>query len=298
MLLVELSLLQSELATLNATQMYASESQGKAQLTTNALEERMQYVSDRRDNATRDAVDARIKCMNGSSTTTPRPDKDPCKQLEEAAETAVDATFEEAQASFEYNRVAFLLKSNEKYRSFMQLRKAALEQRIAELSYQLNNLEDNRVFLGEIAESPEFKAYNEIRGNEFDDKWVKFDYNSDSSYINKEKEARTISVGARFDARIPIPKIHAILDIGNGLKVDEATEKMMEAFNSASLRVSGELLRVFIKRPWFKPSLFDSPLLNFVSTYLTIATYTVMMQYTIITRKLENIVAKIDCLHI
>ena len=36
--------------------------------------------------------------------------------------------------------------------------------------------------------------------------------------------------------------------------------------NRASIKVSGELLRVTIKRPWFRPSLFENPSLFFVSS--------------------------------
>lgn len=42
---------------------------------------------------------------------------------------------------------------------------------------------------------------------------------------------------------------------------------------NSHLRVKGELLRVNIKRPWFKPELFEMPGITFVSHACTLIWY-------------------------
>ena len=257
-------MLQSQINTLSAAVRFTSESQDKAKQTSDALERRVDYRSKKRDNATRDTINAHIECMNRTSAnefqSQTTEGEDPCDQFEQEADSAVDETFEQAGASSEYFTATLLLKSDEQFQHYMQSRIAALERQKAELDTQLDNLNDEQVYLGEIVESPEFKALNESGGGDFDDKWLKFYYNSDSTHINTQHETNSISANVRISN-----KLTTTANAQFGLD----TEEMKKAFNSAKLQASGELLRVFIKRPWFKPSLFDNPTLKFVSSKQT-----------------------------
>ena len=271
MLVTRRSLLQSELDTLKSTINYTSKGHEKAQQATDTMKKRAEDASDKRDNATRVAIDARIACINKTSLneTDSAGGKDLCSQFEEAADSVVDATFQEARASSEYDSARFLLNSNETYQSFMQTKMNDLERKISEVESHLSNLGENQVFLGEIAESPAFQALDESERREFDDKWLKFDYNSESTHVNTEKETSSSYSGVNIGAVIPI-KTSLFATVGVGTGHGKRNVAMKEAINRASIQVSGELLRVFIKRPWFKPSLFDNPTLSFVST-VTIA---------------------------
>ena len=262
MLIAKRSMLQSEHDTLNATARFVSQGQGNADQTTNALEQRVNYTSQKRDNATKTAVNARNECMNDRATNTSQStgDKDPCNKFQEAADSAVDSTFQQAQASSEYFSASFLLKSNEQFQSFMQSRMAALERQITQLNSQLDNLKESQVYLGEIAESAELKAINENGEQDRDSQWLKFDYNSDSTHIDTKQETQSLSVSAGISVGFK----HSA-SVGLAGHYGKGTAEMKNAFNSANLHASGELLRVFIKRPWFKPSLFDNTILNFVS---------------------------------
>ena len=258
MLVAKRNLLQSELATLNATVRITAEKQDKAKRTTDALQQKSDIRSQRRDNATRDAVDAQIKCMNKRSTNRDQTSEgqDPCDEYEEEADHAVDATYEQAEASSEYFSANLLLRSEQRFQKFMQSKMSALEQQISELENQLAKLKGSQVYLGAIAESPEFESLNKGSG-EAEDKWLKFDYNSDSTHTNTAGNSNSVSVTTGIS--VPL-----LVTVNSHYNKDE--EEMREAFNSANLQASGELLRVFIKRPWFKPSLFDNPVFNFVSS--------------------------------
>ena len=265
MLIAKRSMLQSELETLNATIRFISQGQDKAEQATNAMEQRVNYTSEKRDNATEAAIDARNECMskratNKTSTSTKKSKKDPCKTFQQAANSAVDATFQNAAASSEYFSASFLLKSNKQFQGFMDSRINALERQISEINDQLEHLKPNQVYLGEIAESPDLKAINDTGEQDLDSQWLKFDYSSDSTHIDTEQDTSSVAVGAGVSANFGKGSIGLSGHYGKG------TSEMKNAFNSANLQASGELLRVFVKRPWFKPSLFDNPILNFVST--------------------------------
>ena len=268
MLIAKRSMLQSELETLNATIRFTSQDQDKAEQATNAMEQRVNYTSERRDNATKAAIDARNECMskktiNRPSTSTNIGKKDPCNTFQQAANSAVDATFQNAAASSEYFSASFLLKSNKQFQGFMDSRINALQRQISEINDQLEHLKPNQVYLGEIAESSNLKAINNTREQDLDSQWLKFDYSSDSTHIDTEQDTSSLAIGAGLSAS------NGKGNIGLSGHYGEGTSEMKNAINSANLQASGELLRVFIKRPWFKPSLFDNPMLDFVSTYIT-----------------------------
>ena len=267
MLIAKRSMLRSELETLNATLRFTSQGQSEAEEATNAMKQRVNYTSEKRDNATQAAVNARNACMSkrasnktSTSTSTKKGKKDPCKTFQQEANSAVDATFQNAAASSEYFSASFLLKSNRQFQSFMDSRIDALERQISEINDQLEHLKPNQVYLGEIAESPDLKAINDTGEQDLDSQWLKFDYSSDSTNIDTEQETSSTTVSAGVSANFG-PKG----SIGLNGHYGKGTSEMKNAFNSANLQASGELLRVFVKRPWFKPSLFDNPILNFVS---------------------------------
>ena len=266
MLISRRSVLQSELDTLRTAVRVVSESKNQqaAQQTTNALEQRVNATSDERDEATEAAMNARNRCMQkqanqgGESGEGEDSEEDPCAQFEESADRVEDTTLKNAGATANYLSASFLLKSNQQYRNYMQARMTALEREISEINTQLDNLEGDQVYLGEITES-----ISELngRGEEGLDQWMKFSYNSETTHVRTTETqfGINLSVGAKLE----IPVVAS----GTGsLNAGFEFAELRKAFSNAKLQASGKLLRVFIKRPWFKPSLFDNPILNFVSS--------------------------------
>ena len=278
MLIARKSMLQSEMDALNATIHFISIGQDTANKTVDTLQKKVTYTTQKRDNATQEVVKARSECVNqnaqkGVPTETKKkraatdPTSDPCEHLKQAAEGAVDATFQQAQASSELYSSSFLLNSNEKYESFMQSRITAIQRDIGEIEEQLNNLDKGQVYLGEIADSKEFKALNQL-GNQtvqdYDSEWLQFEYDYDSTHIDTSQDSSSLGVSAGFGGGIKGASLDASAYYGKG------TADLQQAVNSASLKASGELLRVSIKRPWFRPSLFENPVLYFVSCIIVI----------------------------
>ena len=272
MLIARKSMLQSEMDTLNATIHFTSVGQDTANKALDALHRKVNYTTEKRDDATQDVVKARSECINQNAQkgvpskikkrAVTDPSSDPCEHFKQATEGAVDATFQQAQASSELYSSSFLLNSNERYQSFMQSRIDSLQREIDELDTQLKELKAGQVYLGGIADSKEFNALNQL-GNktvqDFDSEWLQFEYDYDSTHINTSQDKSTFGVSAGFGIGAKGASLDASAYYG------KSTADLMQAVNSASLKASGELLRVTVKRPWFRPSLFENPVLYFVS---------------------------------
>ena len=274
MMIAQRSLLQSELDTLRKAVSAGSESKNRqaAEQTTNILEQRANATSDRRNDAVEAAISARNRCMQEQATNggggggggeNAEGEEDPCDQFEESADTVEDTTFENAGATANYFSAAFLLKPNQQYQNYMQARMTALEREVTEINTKLNNLEGDQLYLGEIAEA--MSADLNMKKEQDFNQWMKFHFNSETT--------RTSSSGFSFGLHLSVEGSVGIPGVGSGSRSHSLGLQYSEtrkAFSNAKLQVSGQLLRVVIKRPWFKPSLFDNPILNFVSFDMSI----------------------------
>ena len=258
MLIAQRSSLQGELDTLRVAVSVNSESKNQeaAERTTNELEQRVNATSEKRNEAIEEAVNARNKCMkkqaNGGESDEGK--EDPCTEFQEGVDNVEETTVENAGATAYYFSAAFLLKSNQQYQDFMQSRMTALEREISEINTQLNNLQADQVYLGEIP-----KSINGLSHQSFN-QWTKFKYNSETSHMRSTEI--TFGFSASVKASLLIPGIGGV---GDSFDFGSEFTEIRKALSNAKLQASGELLRVFIKRPWFKPSLFDNPILTFVS---------------------------------
>ena len=257
MLIAQRSLLQSELDTLRDTIHFISENQQTSGQTTTTLQQRVNDTSKMRHNATESALNARNDCMQKRANN----DTSECTKFQQAADTVVDTTFQNAGASAEFFSTKFLLKSNQQYQRFMQSRMAAIERKISEINTQLDNLQENQVYLGEIAET--LMPLNETAENDLN-QWMKFYYNSETTHVKSSEITAGISTTLSGSASFELEGIPLRVDASEKFGLEFA--RLQKSFSNANLKASGELLRVFIKRPWFKPSLFDNPMLKFVSS--------------------------------
>ena len=261
-------MLLSEAEVLNATITFNSNptNQRKAQNVLSDLQEKVNSSREHRDNATSTALEDRFKCMQQNMSAQSTNPDNPCESFEKATDETVDATFQHAQASAEYFSSAFLLNSDKLYGHFLQLRIDAIEREIEEIDTQLDNLNGDQVYLGGVVDSKEFSALNEHgngTGQDLDSEWMQFEYDYDSTHIDTTQDKSSISVAAGLNIAIATTGF----SLGASAHYGKGAADLVKAVNSASLKASGEILRVTIKRPWFRPSLFEDPLLYFVSDY-------------------------------
>ena len=184
-----------------------------------------------------------------------------CSQMRKSNEEAVGAAFQQAQLHSQLQSAQFYTNARGEYNTFLSTRADRLKAEISVLEQQLKELNDT--YLGGVADSAEFtdlnKLFEETQQN-LDDAWTVFSYDSDSTHIATSQDTTSVNANVNVNAA-KAPNKAMNLDVG----VSYGAQELKQAMNSASLKVSGKVLRVTIKRPWFKPSVFEDPSLYFVS---------------------------------
>ena len=190
------------------------------------------------------------------------PISDACKKLRGAMESAVDSTFNQAQANSQYQTAAFALNSDNKYNSFLNARVTSLQQRLTAIE---NDLENAKPYMGPIADSRDFQDLQKtLKATEqsLDDEWLQFEYDSDSSHVKTSQDTTSVNAALGLSYNNPVPEG---LSLSGNVNVGYSDTDLEHSLSSADVQVSGELLRVTVKRPWFKPSIFDDTSLSYVS---------------------------------
>lgn len=276
MLLARKSMLESERDSLKTMISFSSTNHQQETDTMNQLEDKLNTSTQTRVNKTNAAMTSRMDCFSqnanqpppgdntNTTVNTPTQSNSPCSNFKRANEEAVTATFQQAQVKSEYENAAFLLKSKDQFNTFLEGRISTIEREIKTLDGKLN---DSSPYLGGIVESREFNNLNSIWNEteqSLDDAWTVFEYESDSQHINTDQETHSLNVAASLGVSAPGLKYGGQASAQYG----KSTADLQQALNSANLKVSGEVLRVVIKRPWFKPSIFDTSSLSFVSAII------------------------------
>lgn len=190
----------------------------------------------------------RFECLKDESTC---PFNEPDNNSTKAA---IEAMIEEAEAFSLYQSVSYFDSPND-FRKQLQKERDNLQ---AQLNVIRGYLTSSSPYLGAII-NPLPLAVANLTDAYRDDQWLQFDYNYDNYFMNTDKESTTEAIKAQ--AHIRILFFSAGGDYSSNKKTDDFNQKL----SKASIRVKGELLRVNIKRPWFKPEIFDYPDLTYVS---------------------------------
>ena len=91
------------------------------------------------------------------------------------------------------------------------------------------------------------------------DNWLQFSFDSNSMDERTEESSSyqltTVSGGVHF----------LFFHISGSHTHSKQTSHFEQQLAQSKMKAKGKLLRVNIKRPWFKPEIFEDPTLNFVS---------------------------------
>ena len=279
MILSKISLLQSERDALITVTQTNDANKQEATDAVSELQTHLNEAEDVRKNKTEDAINANYDCLNKrakailvsesfevtdpKSEASEEPENDEansCSSYEEASQVAVGATLQKAQINSQLHSSSFMVNANDEYNVVVNQRVQKLTKEIEAAQAELDHAE---AYLGGIVDSDGFQNLDVVfkqTQQALDDSWMSFEYDSESTHISTDQESTSTNVGLN---------VHAGTAPSNGLNLNlnlgSAAEELKNAMNSASLKVSGQVLRVSIKRPWFRPSIFDDVSLDFVS---------------------------------
>ena len=91
------------------------------------------------------------------------------------------------------------------------------------------------------------------------DSWLQFDYDSSQETTTVTEEKTSTSFDLNFKASF------GLFSIGGGASYSKQTQDNFSSFKSEKVKVGGEILRVSVQMPWFRPELFKESKLTMVS---------------------------------
>ena len=262
MLLVRKSFLESERGALETIIDYNTTGNPDARQAAATLERDVNITTEARENTTNAAIRLMMRCMRENAQETPSDGEagtSACEELKERNGEALSAIFEQAQVRSQYQSAALFLKSKDQFNEYLEAKVTSLTREIDDIDTKLS---EARPYLGEIVESRDLGTLEESSNagkqqqQNLDDAWTQFEFDSRSSHTDTNTSRTTV------EAQVNIGNGRTF-DLGINVGVDQSS--LAESLSKADVTVSGELLRVVIKRPWFKPSLFEDSSLSFVS---------------------------------
>ena len=91
-----------------------------------------------------------------------------------------------------------------------------------------------------------------------DDNWLEFSFDSTSDYAHTDQSSSYESISSSGGLHL------FFFHIGGSYTHTKQTSHFDQQLASSQMKARGKLLRVNIKRPWFRPEVFEDPQLNFV----------------------------------
>ena len=202
-------------------------------------------LTDSKNNATA-YMSYQIQCLNGEPQS--------CQDYDVKRKAAIDAMLVEAEAFSTYQFVDYF-KNPAEYTAHLETERGRLTAQLRRIEGYLGG---SSAYLGGLIDSSPLAVSN-LTESYKDDEWLQFDYDHDSYFKNTDEETTTEAIRKTWSTHVLF--FHASGESTYNKNTHDYNEKLA----SSNLRVKGELLRVNIKRPWFKPELFEIPDLNFVS---------------------------------
>ena len=196
-------------------------------------------------------MNAQFACMSTKS-------KDACDDFESQRGMTVDSLASESEAFSTYQYANYFDQSKADYVRQLEKKRDDYQVRANHISAALG---DTSPFLGGIVDDSTLSVANVLDANtdNSDDRWFQFEFDSQSHYQDTQVSRQSESVSTQWKARA------FFFSTSGSATKSNSKSHFEQSVSNSSIRVKGELLRVTIKRPWFKPSLFENPELQYVS---------------------------------
>ena len=199
-------------------------------------------------------MESQIQCLRNSNT---NPD---CEDYDRRRSDTIAALAKQADEFSTYQYSSYF-KSPQKFLDHLIREKASLQAQIEKVQSQLDL---SSPYLGGFLDDSKLAVANLSLATR-DRQWLQFEYDSSSFSKDESRESTSKRVSASFSGGFWFFRASA------SYSSTKNTEDYNQKLAKSNLRAKGEMLRVNIKRPWFKPELFEIPDITFVSCiYCTI----------------------------
>ena len=202
---------------------------------------------------------AQLACISSKSESA-------CEEFESLKGSAVESMISQSQAFSSYQFANLFDQSKDDYVQELEKERGKYQDRANKITALMG---DAGPYLGSLLDDSALSVENITDANR-DDSWFQFEFDSQSYMENKPFSAQSESVTNQWPAKVSVTvkgNTKTVTSIKAGSSVVSSRRKyhFERSMSNSTVRVRGELLRVTIKRPWFKPEVFDNPEFTFVS---------------------------------
>ena len=192
------------------------------------------------DNST-EMMTKRCKCIAGSSSE--------CEGFQQA----LDFSLENAQeAAFQFQGKAALEAIQSGNKDAVDAMIRGIDEQIRDLTDQLQNSPSVLSEVGEAAEG--------ITGGKTPTgPWLYFQWTSDQSEQKETSSQSSLSTQTSFSAS------YGLFSVSGNFGYSKSTANAFSSLKQTKVKVAGELMRVSVQMPWFRPELFRNERLTLVS---------------------------------
>lgn len=261
-----LSKIKTKIATLESIITFYQTNNAKLNGWGKKLEDRKTAQSTRRNNTLTSYLDKELECTvhtMGVDTGT----QDSCEAMSRLSQNVTSYLSNEADATASVGDYTWANKAE--YVKSLKAEKEELEKQERLVQATLGKVNP---LIGGILNSDPITIASIIDSHK-DDKWLQFQFDSeefkqDTSYSSSHTSiAASARVGGWF------------FSAGYSYSHSRSRSTFQDAMSKATLKAKGKLLRVHIKRPWFKPEIFDDRNLDFVSVINSYTCYDYDLMY-------------------
>lgn len=193
-------------------------------------------------------MNTQIDCLSKLNT------QEVCTEYDEKRHDAIVAILEEANAFSTYQYGNYF-KNHQEFVSYLKKERNSLEAKSNRVEALLGV---SSPYLGGFLDDSQLAVANLTLASR-DQQWLQFDYDHSAFFSDQNREATSTSIQASLSFHV------FFFSVGGSYSYNKNTEDYSAKLAQSNMRVKGELLRVNIKRPWFKPELFEIPDITFVS---------------------------------
>lgn len=198
---------------------------------------------------------AQLTCMYDSMSHPDESHVPGCDDYDSKSDDLLKSLSEEATAMAD--REDYLLNPSRKedYLKYLNNQKSDLNGQRERLFTMLGEMDP---FTGGILEADQLAIAN-LSDTYKGDNWLQFSFDSSAMYENTQESSS-------YELTTASGGIHILFfHIGGSYTHSKQTSHFQQHLAQSRMKAKGKLLRVNIKRPWFKPEMFEDPTLNFVS---------------------------------